>query len=219
MTDDEFMIGVRERLTNNEQILIATQNEFAYISIEELEKGIKVKKEHMGVSSMTDKERIIIQGKLYNPCNGCELWDGEYCTGDKSYEPNGKIHGIICDRHIAEQFWKVRNELIHKVQECDFWKHQAELGSETTDRLAKQLEEREQECEELKEYIRMLEFKNTISQNCSQQLDNSMTKVNHYRKALEEIEEYIYNNTDFDINDSIQSKTAGYDILQIIKDV
>lgn len=42
---------------------------------------------------------------------------------------------------------------------------------------------------------------------------------NKYKQALDEIEEYIYNNTDFDINDSIQSKTAGYDILQIIKDV
>lgn len=65
---------------------------------------------------MTDKEQITIDGKLYNPCNGCELWDGDYCTGDKSYEPNGKIHSIICDRHMAEQFWKVRNELIHKEQ-------------------------------------------------------------------------------------------------------
>ena len=47
MTDDEFMISVRERLTDNEQILIATVNEFALISIEELDNGIKVKKEHM----------------------------------------------------------------------------------------------------------------------------------------------------------------------------
>ena len=47
MTDDEFMIGVRERLANDKQILIATCNEFAPISIEELEEGIKVKKEHM----------------------------------------------------------------------------------------------------------------------------------------------------------------------------
>lgn len=47
MTDDEFMIGVRERLTDNEPILIASVKEFATISIEELEKGIKVKKEYM----------------------------------------------------------------------------------------------------------------------------------------------------------------------------
>lgn len=47
MTDDEFLMGVRERLANDEQVLFATVNEFAPISIEECEKGIKVKKEHM----------------------------------------------------------------------------------------------------------------------------------------------------------------------------
>ena len=47
MTDDEFMIGVRERLANDEQMLIATCNEFANISIGDLEDGIKIKKEHM----------------------------------------------------------------------------------------------------------------------------------------------------------------------------
>lgn len=73
------------------------------------------------------KEQIIINGEVYNPCNGCELWDGEYCTGDKSYEPNGKIHGIICDRHIAEQFWKVRNELIHKIQEYEELKEKQKI--------------------------------------------------------------------------------------------
>lgn len=83
----------------------------------------------------------------------------------------------------------------------------------------KQLARKTQECEELKEKLRELELKNTTLQNRNQQLDGSMAKSDHYRKALEEIEEYIYNNTDFDINDSIQSKTAGYDILQIIKDV
>lgn len=40
-------------------------------------------------------------------------------------------------------------------KECNFWKHQAELGSETTDRLAKQLEEKEQECEELKDKLEL----------------------------------------------------------------
>lgn len=46
MTDEEFMIGVRERLTDNEPILFATVNEFAPISIEEFEL-MKLKREHM----------------------------------------------------------------------------------------------------------------------------------------------------------------------------
>lgn len=113
------------------------------------------------------KEQIIINGEVYNPCNGCELWDGEYCTGDKSYEPNGKIHGIICDRHIAEQFWKVRNELIHKIQEY----------------------------EELKEYkavVDELAGKQIILTNKDKMpklYENAKDlKLNRYRKALEEIE-------------------------------
>lgn len=44
-----------------------------------------------------------------------------------------------------------------KTQECEHWKHQAELGSDTTDRLAKQLEEKEQECEELKDKLNNLQ--------------------------------------------------------------
>lgn len=42
MTDEEFMIGVRERLLNDKQILIATCNEFANINIEDLEKKLKI---------------------------------------------------------------------------------------------------------------------------------------------------------------------------------
>lgn len=80
----------------------------------------------------------------------------------------------------------------------------------------KQLARKTQEYEELKAYTQRQENQREtyykeflkLSQECDR-----------YRRALEEIEEYIYNNTDFDVNDSIQSKTSGYDILQIIKDV
>lgn len=40
-----------------------------------------------------------------------------------------------------------------KEQECEEWKHQAELGVDTTDRLTKELEEKERECEKLKEEL------------------------------------------------------------------
>lgn len=63
--------------------------------------------------------------------------------------------------------------------------------------------------------------KNLINENSElcKNLKEKEQECDRYHKALEEIEDYIYNNTDFDINDSIQSKTAGYDILQIIKGV
>lgn len=46
-------------------------------------------------------------------------------------------------------------QLSGKAQECEKWKHQAELGSETTDRLVKQLEEKEQQCEQLKSELHL----------------------------------------------------------------
>lgn len=84
-------------------------------------------------------------------------------------------------------------QLSGKAQECEKWKHQAELGSETTDRLAKQLEEKEQECKELKEEIEALE---KINRRNDQELlrrltyaSNAERQRDRYRRALEEIEE------------------------------
>lgn len=39
---------------------------------------------------MVDKEQIMINGEIYNYCNGCELWNGHHCTGDRSYEFNSE---------------------------------------------------------------------------------------------------------------------------------
>ena len=75
-----------------------------------------------------------------------------------------------------------------KEQECEKWKHQAELGSETTDRLAKQLEEKEQECEELKE--RLVRTEEDLKYQC---VDCMNVKSDRYREALEEIEKVINN--------------------------
>lgn len=48
MTDNEFMIGVNELLPNKDMLLVATTNEFMFITIEEfLKTGIKLKKEQM----------------------------------------------------------------------------------------------------------------------------------------------------------------------------
>lgn len=44
-------------------------------------------------------------------------------------------------------------QLERTKQEVKKWKHQAELGSDTTDRLSKQLEQKEQECQELQERV------------------------------------------------------------------
>lgn len=48
---------------------------------------------------------------------------------------------------------ELADKVIQNQNNINFWKHQAELGRETTDRLSKQLEEKEQECQKLKEEI------------------------------------------------------------------
>ena len=53
--------------------------------------------------------------------------------------------------HLAEHNIKLQVQFKEKEQECEYWKHQAELGLDTTDSLVKELKAKEQECEELKE--------------------------------------------------------------------
>ena len=74
-----------------------------------------------------------------------------------------------------------------KEQECEKWKHQAELGSETTDRLAKQLEEKEQQCEELKSELHLYKTWYRAKH------DDIKNLLGSYRKALEGIEKVINN--------------------------
>ena len=47
----------------------------------------------------------------YNKCEGCKLYNGRHCTGAKSYEPNANEHRIICNEHMAKQFWVVYQQL------------------------------------------------------------------------------------------------------------
>lgn len=68
-------------------------------------------------------DKIVIDGVVYNECYGCKLFNGEYCTGDKSYELNGKEHKAICNEHLARQFWKIYKQLQHKTVENIEYKH------------------------------------------------------------------------------------------------
>lgn len=162
---------------------------------------------------MTDKQ-IMINGEIYNYCNGCELWNGHHCTGDRSYEFNGENHRIICDKHMAHQFWKIRYELIRKTQECkklreandEKNKFLQDLGISAggefkriklyIESLKNKYNEKVEECEKLKKNNQILcdLYKNIDA--CQQIRSETFDR---YREALEEIEEYIY--TDCEYND------------------
>ena len=100
---------------------------------------------------MTDK--IIIDGVIYNECNGCPLYDGNVCTGAKTYEDNAERDRHICDEHLGAQFWVVFKQLKRK------------------------------------------------------------------ERALNEIKNYVRDNSDFDKSDKLTSNTSAYDILNIINKV
>lgn len=104
-----------------------------------------------------NKNQITINSKIYNACNGCELWNGHHCTADRSYEFNSEKHRIICDKHMAHQYWRVYHELFYKTQECEELKRKVELMMDCpdckVDEYKKALEEIEKatkiNCEEI----------------------------------------------------------------------
>lgn len=67
-------------------------------------------------------------------------------------------------------------QLARAKGEIEKWKHQAELSSDTTDRLAEQLQAKEQECEELKDKLNS-NIKRMNEQN--EKLHNEKKNLNH----------------------------------------
>lgn len=94
---------------------------------------------------MTDKEQIIID------TNQCKYKDKyiNYCLAER--DAIGESYTICTG---TDCYFK---QLARKMRECKKWKHQAELGSETTDRLARQLEEKTQECESYRKALEEIE--------------------------------------------------------------
>ena len=167
---------------------------------------------------MTDKQ-IIIDGKkekvnILFECNHIEdieafdmIKQGIEITPQNAPVGDFKIK-IISNIHSPYGF----SSICSKSKKSEDWEYMGFGHSgacSVTTALLKALQRKEQECEELKkeldkEHLLMLE---------------KQDKATRYFLVLNGIKEYIYNNTDFDVNDSIQSKTSGYDILQMIKDV
>lgn len=163
-------------------------------------------------SKMTDKEQVT---------NSKEQTNGSLKNQDKNFNENftQEKEQIIIDgvEVLKEKINMCFILLLNKLEtpetiEQTIYEHLDAFVKEWNTQLARKT----QECEELKKQVETSEKWRIKAESLNEKLD---LKNTYYRKALEEIEEYIYNNTDFDINDSIQSKTAGYDILQIIKDV
>nr|DAL34587.1 MAG TPA_asm: hypothetical protein [Caudoviricetes sp.] len=99
-----------------------------------------------------------------------------------------------------------------------FEKHSPKAIRQIAFDLYKQLKRKEQECEKLKreiafgnngelsDKIRAIVFKDLNAENSK------------YKQALDEIENYVRDNSDFDKSDKLTSNTGAYDILEIINE-
>ena len=72
---------------------------------------------------------------VYNKCEGCKLWDGHHCTGARSYEPNAEEHRIICNEHLAKQFWIVYQQLNKSLTHINKLKEKLNIANKTIDGL------------------------------------------------------------------------------------
>lgn len=63
--------------------------------------------------------KVIIDGVIFHECNGCLLYDGNVCTGAKTYEDNAERDRHICDEHLASQFWVVFKQLKQAEQKLE----------------------------------------------------------------------------------------------------
>ena len=169
---------------------------------------------------MNNKEQIMIDGKKYNKCEGCELYDGYMCNGARSYETEGEAHRAICDKHIAQEFWKVYNQLALKSQKYEALtktnrihadiigelnnkyndlKQECAQKDERIIELTKEALSLKQKCEELKDKLAVNQF--NLEQKCKVLKDVGVVQdknggyqvmeIDRYRKALEEIEKLI----------------------------
>lgn len=112
-----------------------------------------------------------------NPdCNFKKLKRAEQKLQDKEQECE-KLN-LANERLVAEKY--------NLNEEIEKWKHQAELGSNTVDRLAEQLQVKEQQCETLKSenftFEELVKTQEELIDKLKQALDEieEFCKQNHY---------------------------------------
>ena len=134
---------------------------------------------------MTDKEQIIIDGVNIAECeyhydiHKTMLVDGNIKTFKNYCQINNDgCYGINC-------YFK---QLARKEQECEQLNKRASSLGEIADNLQQRNHHLTQECEELKEKIRIKDDENS---NLNKKYRQEQAEKFSYRKALEEIEEVI----------------------------
>lgn len=70
----------------------------------------------------------------------------------ETYKILAQQNGKVCTQRL-DKIDELEHDYNDLLGECNHWKHQAELGVDTTNMLTKELAEKEKECENLKELI------------------------------------------------------------------
>ena len=78
------------------------------------------------------------------------------------------------------------------------------------------IEQLKNEHEELKEKYKWYDHYKESALLNKDLCNKASLERDRYRKALDKIEEYVRDNSDFDKSDTLTSKTGAYDILDII---
>lgn len=123
----------------------------------------------------------------YNNCEGCKLWNGHHCIGARSYEPNSDEHRIICNEHMAKQFWVVYQQLhrfearVKELEEKN--NHLTDVNKKVKEKLNAQFAEMEEKLTaeenknyELKEKLKMAEEALIEQDNYFKEIENIINK-------------------------------------------
>ena len=111
----------------------------------------------------------------------------------------------------------MNNKTIITPEEIEKWKHQAELGSDTTNRLAKELDNKDQECEELKALVKTQDNEIENLRNLQDDLVARNKELQNKLQALDEIERLLKDVLDTEKTDIDESFENFYKCLEIIK--
>lgn len=102
-----------------------------------------------------------------------------------------------------------------------FEKHSPKAIRQIAFDLYKQLARKEQECEEFKKQHEQYKPFYELGAKCTklnEVADGLSNKCDKYKQALDKIENYVRDNSDFDKSDKLTSNTGAYDILEIINE-